>query len=172
MTEVMLPAPVDEVVVTEAINAEQSAPPPKKSSNTIAVFVIIAVIAIIGLFAGLVYNYLHSKNQDNTRKQDLSYVSGLTENFYSFNHFYPTLEQLNSNAFSAFYPNGIDRQKFKDPSGTKDVLAATSSTEAYAYKVSPAGCNNTTEMCTSFTLTAVMNYVVTSSPTHSTTGNK
>ncbi|HEY4964576.1 MAG TPA: hypothetical protein VIH90_07855 [Candidatus Saccharimonadales bacterium] len=176
MTEVMLPEPVDEAVVNEAIQAEQNTLPPKKANNTIEVFIIIAAIAIIGLFIGLGYNYLHSRSQDNTRKQDLSYIAGLTNSFYSFNHFYPTLDQINSTAFSAFYPNGIDRQKFKDPSGTKDVLVAVPSTEAYAYQVSPAGCNNTTVMCTSYSLTAIMsngkNYAVTSSPAHSSTGNK
>jgi hypothetical protein len=176
MTEVMLPVPVDEVVVNEAIYAEQLVPTPKKPNKTIALFIIIVFVAAIGLLVGLGYNYFHSRGQDKTRKQDLSYISGLSENFFSLNNFYPTLDQLNSTSFSAFYPNGIDRQKFKDPSGSSVVLVATPSTQSYAYRPSPLGCNNTNLPCKSYMLTAIMsdgkNFVVTSSPINKSNGNK
>jgi hypothetical protein len=176
MTEVMLPQPVDEAAINEAIYAEKTSPTIKKPNKTIAIFIIIVFVAASGLLVGLGYNYFHSRDQDKTRKQDLSYISGLSENFFSLNNYYPTLEQLNSSSFSAFYPNGIDRQKFKDPSGSSSLLVASPNAQAYAYQASPLGCNNTNLPCKSYKLTAIIsdgkNFVVTSSPINKSNGNK
>jgi hypothetical protein len=52
---------------------------------------------------------------------------------------------------------GLDAGAFKDPGGANGTLVATPAVHAYAYAVSPTGCDNTgTNLCTSYVLTATL----------------
>ncbi|MHB1865110.1 MAG: type II secretion system protein [Candidatus Saccharimonadales bacterium] len=135
------------------------------NKRTIAVLVGLVILAVLALAAGYIYDVISTHNSDNTRKQDLSYISTTVNSYYDLNHYYPTLVQLNSSTFSIFLPS-LNYTKFKDPNSNTSKLSATPAANRYAYEVSPTNCNNKTVPCTGYKLVATLSsgqqYVLTS----------
>ncbi len=136
--------------------------------QTFIVLIGLVIIAILAILGGYIYDVVSNHHDDNTRKQDLSYIAGTLNNYYALNQSYPTLSQLNSSTFSAFAPS-LNYVKFKDPSSTSVKLVSNPTASNYAYEVSPANCNNTSIKCSGFKLVATLSngsqYIVLS-PAH------
>jgi Tfp pilus assembly protein PilE len=154
MEDNILPEPVDGIRAGGDHTYRHD--PPQKPKTTFVVLIIIVLVALLSLLAGFTYDYLHTRHQDNVRKQDLTYVASQAETFYNFNHYYPTLAQFNSSAFAALQPQGLNKADFKDPSSSGDKLTSAPSDSSYAYEVSPAHCNNIIIRCAHFQLVATL----------------
>jgi hypothetical protein len=127
-----------------------------RRNSTFIFLVIFLIVALIGMLSGLTFNYIHAKSQDNLRKADLSYISSKIHDYYKTNNYFPTLNQINSLQFDNNIPGGIDRNKFKDPSGSKEMLLAVSNISGYTYQALPVDCNNSNRLCLSYRLSAVL----------------
>lgn len=156
MNETILPEPVEDIDQKVLEHPLNLAPRPLHSYPTLRILFFIIALAIIGMVGAVFFNYYHYSSQDKTRKSDLEYISSLAQDYFNFNNFYPTLEQINSQAFSAFMPNRIDIQKLVDPSGKSDKLSNTPSISAYSYQPLPLYCDNQQIKCTNFKLVAIL----------------
>ena len=154
----ILPEPVDNDDII--ISSQPVKKPKKKNRNmnkrTMWVLVGLVVVAVLCLLAAFSYDYVHNKDQNNTSKQDLAYISNAINSYHSLNQTYPTLDQINSSTFSAFAPS-IDRSKFMTPGSTSKNLVAEPSAGNYAYQPIPSDCNNVSVSCTGYKLIAVLN---------------
>lgn len=173
----ILPEPTENSPVVSTV--EEEAQKPKRHNGhlpsnrrPIWALVTLVVLAIIFLAVGYIYDVVTNNNQDNTRRQDLAYISKALNEYYSLYHYYPTLDQINSNtsAFRVFNPE-LNSKKFEDPNSTSNKLVSKPASNSYAYELRPANCNNTTLDCTSYELIATLSdgkqYIITS-PANST----
>lgn len=156
MEEVSLPAPVND-------GSQQQQPPqiPKENQSayvkrTIMGLVIIIILAVLALAAVYVYSIIRNHNDNITEKNDLGYVSRQLSQYNQLNKHYPTLAQLNSTTFSAFFPEGLKTSRLEVP-GFKDTkFTSAPSKKNYSYVALPKGCDNVKKMCTGYRLTAVL----------------
>lgn len=116
----------------------------KQSGFTIVELLI--VIVVIGILAGLVlntFNGIQSRARDDERKTDVNAVQGHLEAYHADNGRYPTDANMADAAWVAANLEGLDAEALNDPSsGT------------YTYTATPADCDNSTDDCTDFTLSA------------------
>lgn len=103
-----------------------------------------------------VYQGVQSQAKDTERKTDIKAMQGHIEAYWADNGFYPTLANLNDQAWVAANFKGLDAEALKDPDGTSQKLVSTPASHVYAYQPTPAGCNNTTIQCADYTLTATL----------------
>ncbi|HEY1645148.1 MAG TPA: hypothetical protein VGF75_02065 [Candidatus Saccharimonadales bacterium] len=161
----ILPEPTENPEAPVFVNAKVSKLHSPRTKPTLYILVGLIIIAALCLVAGYTYDFFNTHNQNNTRKQDISYISGVLNGYHDLYHYYPTLNQLNSSTFGALAPS-LDRTKFKDPSESTSLLSSSPASGQYAYETSPLNCNNTTVDCTSYKLIAVLSndkyYTVTS----------
>jgi len=112
----------------------------KQSGFTIVELLI--VIVVIGILAALVittFTGIQQKGRNTERTTDIKAVHSQLEAYYAKNGVYPTLAQMND-AGDAFIKNelkGLDLDATKDPKGTSNDLAATSTATVYGYAVAP-----------------------------------
>jgi len=122
---------------------------------------LLIVIVVIGILAGLVittFNGIQQKARDTERETDIKALHSQVEAYYAQNGKYPALADMNSTTFVAANLKGLDKEAFRDPKGgTSYTLVATPAADAYAYAVTPSGCDNGTGGdCTAYTLTATL----------------
>lgn len=128
----------------------------KQSGFTIVELLI--VIVVIGILATLVivtFSGIQQKARDTKRQTDITALASQLEVFYANNTFYPTLTNLQDNAWVTANLKGLDTAGLTAPGGTGNTMSNSASTTTYAYSATPSGCDNTgTNLCTGFTITA------------------
>ncbi len=105
-----------------------------------------------------------TKARDTERQTDIKALHGQLEAYYySKSGTYPTLANMNDNAFREANMKTLYADALQDPNwGTSSLcvvdgrpaLADQLSADCYAYVVSPAGCDNIKVNCTSYILSA------------------
>ena len=120
---------------------------------------LLIVIVVIGILATLVittYNGVQSKARDTKRKTDINAIQGQVEAYNTNAGFYPTLANMNDSSFRSTNMKGLDTSALQDPQGSAPTLVSAPAAKSYAYAPAPAGCDNSTTQCTSYTLTATL----------------
>ena len=116
----------------------------KQSGFTIVELLI--VIVVIGILAGLVlntFNGIQARARDDERKTDVNAIQGHLEAYQADNAKYPTDANVADSAWATANLSGLDAEALVDPSGG-----------GYTYAATPADCDNSTDDCTDFTLSA------------------
>jgi type II secretion system protein G len=131
----------------------------KNKSKGFTIVELLIVIVVIGILATLVivtFTGIQQKARDSKRKTDIGAVQAALESYYSSNNTYPTAAHLNSATWLSGNLKGFDPNALKDPKGNSTTVvedSATPSDTQYAYKVTPANCDDTsgsTTPCTNF----------------------
>lgn len=101
-----------------------------------------------------------TSTDDAERQIDINSLHSQLEYYYGLNGFYPTLANLNDSTWRTANMKGLDNSSLADPTTTGPTadpsfaLVAKPKAKAYAYQVTPAGCDNNSEDCIAYTLTA------------------
>lgn len=131
---------------------------------------LLIVIVVIGILAALVittFTGIQQKARNTERETDIKAIHGQVEAYYAQNGRYPTLANMNTNAWRASNMKGLDNEAMKDPKGTgagastSDTapyqLGGAAASSIYSYVVTPSGCDNGAGGdCTGYTLTATL----------------
>jgi type II secretion system protein G len=142
-----------------------------KKQQGFTIVELLIVIVVIGILAGLVittFTGIQQKARNTERQTDIKAMHGQVEAYYAQNGKYPTLANMNTNAWRVANMKGLDNEAIKDPKGTGAgaatsntapyQLSATAGANIYSYAVFAAdgvtACDNTTTDCGAYTLTA------------------
>lgn len=130
----------------------------KNSGFTIVELLI--VIVVIGILAALVvttFTGIQQRARNTERQTDIKAIHGQVEAYYAQNGRYPTLTNMNDATFRSANMKGLDTEALKDPKGAASTLAAAAAANTYSYDVQRSGggsCDNSTNDCAEYTLTA------------------
>jgi type IV pilus assembly protein PilA len=120
----------------------------------VELLVVIVVIGILALITVTTFAGVTQRSRDAKRQSDVNAIHGQLEAYYAQNSKYPTLANLNDATFRTANMKGLDPAALQDPSGANNTVVAAPVAKAYAYAVTPSGCDNSTTDCTGYTLTA------------------
>ncbi len=131
----------------------------KESGFTIVELLI--VIVVIGILAALVittFSGVQKKARDTERQTDIKALHGQVEAYYAQKGNYPTLANMQDNAWVSGNLKGLDTESAHDPKGgAGNNITAAAGNNQYAYAVTPANCDNTSgNECTGYALTATL----------------
>ena len=132
----------------------------KSNNKGFTIVELLIVIVVIGILAALVvttFTGIQQRARNTERQTDIKAIHGQVEAYYAQNGRYPTLANLNDTTFRDDNMKGLDAEALKDPKGTAQTLVAAPAANAYSYEVSTdadAACDNSTNDCTKYTLTA------------------
>lgn len=130
----------------------------KRNQQGFTIVELLIVIVVIGILAALVittFTGIQQKARDTERETDIKAIHGQVEAYYAQNGKYPTLANLNDSSWRTSNMKGLDAEALKDPKGNAQTLVDSPSATAYAYAVTPSGCDNGNNGdCTGYTLTA------------------
>ena len=119
---------------------------------------LLIVIIVIGILATLVlvtFTGIQQSARNTQRTTDIKAVASHLETYNAKNGYYPTLANMNDDAFITSL-NGLDKESTKDPNGDTYDFASTATATQYAYVPTPSGCDNDPAvggLCTGFSLT-------------------
>lgn len=118
------------------------------------------LLLVLGICAALVvvtFSGVQSKARDTERETDIKAIHAQVEAYQATYGSYPSLGNLNDAAFRSSYLKGLDIEAFRDPktSGTPR-LQASQSYGFYAYATYPENCDNPSNPCTDYILSAVL----------------
>lgn len=132
----------------------------KRNNLGFTIVELLIVIIVIGILAALVlvtYNGVQQKARDTERKTDLQALASHLEVYNAQNGRYPTLANVNDSAFRSANMKGLDSAALQDPKGAAQTLTTTVGANAYAYVVTPTGCDNGANGdCLNYVLTATL----------------
>jgi type II secretion system protein G len=123
---------------------------------------LLIVIVVIGILAALVvttFTGIQAKARDTERQTDIKAIHGQLEAYYAQNGAYPALADVNDATWRSTNMKGLDAEALKDPKGTAQTLAATTSTTSYGYaptQTDNSACTTAAANCTKYTLTATL----------------
>lgn len=148
-----------------------------KKQQGFTIVELLIVIVVIGILAALVittFNGIQQKGRDTERQTDIKALHGQLEAYYAQNGRYPTLTNVNTDTFRSANLKGLDKEALRDPKGPSTgsnayQLVASPAANAYAYAVTPSGCDNSTTDCTGYTLTATLEGQIDGSGTYAKT---
>lgn len=126
-----------------------------KNSNSFTLIELLVVAVVISLLSatGMVsYSSLSKNSRDARRKADLSEIRTALEIYKSDHGFYPA-SLLTSDCSSSSFIEGRNTYMQKTP---VDPLCKSTNLRFYSYKSSPIGCNNSTILCSNYTLGALL----------------
>lgn len=133
----------------------------KSNKSGFTIVELLIVIVVIGILAGLVvttFTGIQQKARNTERQTDIKAIHGQVEAYYAQNGKYPTLGNLNDGTWRTANMKGLDADALKDPKGTASTLVATAAANSYSYAVFAAdgttACDNSTNDCAVYTLTA------------------
>lgn len=135
----------------------------KRKESGFTIVELLIVIVVIGILAALVittFSGIQRKARDSERITDIKSIHGQLEAYHAQNGYYPTLANLQSDAFIGTDLPGLDVEAARDPkgSGANDVTGSVAAND-YAYVLTPANCDNDPAVngeCASYVLTATL----------------
>jgi prepilin-type N-terminal cleavage/methylation domain-containing protein len=133
-----------------------------KKQQGFTIVELLIVIVVIGILAALVittFTGIQKKARDTERQTDIKAVHGQVEAYYAQNGRYPTLTDINDSTWRTTNMKGLDTEALKDPKGSAATLAAAAAANTYSYDVQRTGggtCDNSTNDCAQYTLTATL----------------
>lgn len=108
---------------------------------------LLIVIVVIGILAALVittFTGIQQRARNTERETDIKAIHGQVEAYYAQNGRYPTVGNLNDDAWRSTNMKGLDEGALHAPNSTADVTgSATTATNEYSYIATPNGCDNT-----------------------------
>jgi prepilin-type N-terminal cleavage/methylation domain-containing protein len=131
----------------------------KRKQSGFTIVELLIVIVVIGILAAIVittFTGVQKKARDADRKSDINALYSQIEVYFAQNGKYPTLANVNSSSFRSSDLKGLQDDALTDPKGSGATLVASPAANAYAYTVTPSGCDNSATDCEGFTLTATL----------------
>lgn len=126
----------------------------QKAFTLVELIIVITVIAVLSGGAALSITANAKQSRDTRRKTDLQQIKAALE-FYRSNQpngNYPTFAQYQTGTNPNYtYPALVPAYLEKMPT---DPSSSSTTVINYSYVPGPAGCNNTTTYCSTYTLTA------------------
>ena len=144
----------------------------KRKDKGFTIVELLIVIVVIGILATLVivtFSGIQQRARNTKRQTDINTVASHVEAYFADNGKYPTLANMNDNAFRTTSLKGLDPAAMKDPKGAAATLVGAPVADSYAYEVTDdAGdpCDNSTTDCTKYTLTATYEGTVNGATTY------
>lgn len=131
----------------------------KKRSEGFTIVELLIVIVVIGILATLVivtFTGIQQKARDSQRQTDINAINNSLAAYYAQNGSYPTVAALNDPSFRSANLKGLDPEALLAPNSTTAISAAAATTAKYQYD--PSGCSGTatTDTCTGYTLSALL----------------
>lgn len=129
----------------------------KRKQSGFTIVELLIVIVVIGILAAIVittFTGVQKKGRDADRKSDVNAIYSQVEVYFAQEGKYPTLANLNDEAWRGENVKGLQADAITAPGGTAALVATGAATSNYQYVVTPADCDNSTADCTGFTLTA------------------
>lgn len=127
----------------------------KPQFNFIELVLLALLLVGLGSFSVMSIRDLSQRHADSERQRDIRTMQAALEDYYAQNERYPTLDQLNSNAWRSKEVPSLQTNDTSDPEGRDWRLAVTPSQNRYAYSPTTtdgAACDNTTVDCMKYTL--------------------
>lgn len=122
------------------------------------------ILVVIGILLTLVINTrsgVQQNERNSERQRDVKELRNGLEGYFAGNNRYPTLDELNDQAWRSTHLKAIEKEIYRDPSGPADddKLVAKPQAGAYTYSVTSASgnpCGTAKDPCTQYTLTATL----------------
>lgn len=114
----------------------------KKGFTLLELIIVIGIISIMVMLGSTVYSSVQKRSRDIKRKSDLYIIRSSLQLFKSDNSFYPSRINNENDDFNKNYLKIM-------PSDPKSPI------QSYTY-TKQSGCNNTTVLCTDYTISAKM----------------
>lgn len=121
----------------------------QRGFTIVELIIVIVVIAILAALVITTFSNIQRRARDTDRQNDIKSIHSVLEVYYADRGYYPTLANV-----QAGLP-GMDQNALVPPGKDAEQISAAEPTpQRYQYKPEPEGCNNTSELCTSYTLAA------------------
>lgn len=118
------------------------------------IITVIAVVVIGLIVVGLVLAILNKRSAaDTERKTDILRISKGLRTYAGEYDVYPSAAQISDTTYTKQYMADVPEVSFVDPSGDR---IGDSDAKGYVYTPSPAGCDNQTSYCVSYTLSTTL----------------
>lgn len=135
----------------------------KRKQSGFTIIELLIVIIVIGILALLVittFSGVQQRARNTERETDVKAIHGQIEAYYSNEDKYPTLANLQDDAWVQSNLKGLDTAALTAPRATGNNIVGTGAAEGnYQYAPTPDGCTNTEAApgdCTGYTLTATL----------------
>lgn len=134
----------------------------------IELMVVVVILCILAALIALTASGVQAKNRNSDRQSDIDALRSQLESHYAGTDTYPTLDNINDQAWRAKNLPRLKDGSIDDPSRKTDgsctkngkaTLAAQPASGCYSYQVTSSGgspCDNTTIPCAHYTLTATL----------------
>ncbi len=99
---------------------------------------------------------ISTNTKDLDREGDINTIHAQLEMYYAENGSYPSLGNMNDKSWRTTNMKGLYDSDLTDPDSSSTILVIQPKAGAYAYAVTPSSCNNASEKCTGYTLTATL----------------
>ena len=143
----------------------------KEGFTIVELLIVIVVIGILALLVITTYSGIQQKARNSKRQSDVAAVQTQLEAFFQQSGYYPSLTDLNGQAWLAANMKSLDQNALIDPSNPTQskTLVAAPVAKSYSYAVtdaSGASCEATDTNCAKYTLTATYEGTVNGSSTY------
>lgn len=132
----------------------------KRKQSGFTIVELLIVIVVIGILAAIVittFTGVQKKGRDADRKSDINAIYSQAEVYFAQNSKYPTLANLNDDAWRSANVKGLSDDAITAPGGDDALVADGAAINNYQYVTAPANCDNGAQGdCTGFTLTATL----------------
>lgn len=135
----------------------------KNKQKGFTIVELLIVIVVIGILVALVvttFSGIQKKARDTERQTDIKAIHGQVEAYLAQKGVYPTLTEINDDAWVTANLKGLDLDSLEDPKGSGNNLQAAAAANIYSYDVladDNTSCDNgASGDCTKYTLTATL----------------
>ncbi len=128
-----------------------------KGFTIVELLIVIVVIAILATLVIVTFTGIQKKARDSQRMTDINALDSHLQAYYAENGYYPTYADLTTATWVSTNLKGLDPAALVGPNGGT-LVAGAATGDSYGYAVTPTGCDNSssTNDCTGFTLTAIL----------------